>query len=136
MGEPVPDRVAQTFLKYFLEAFSRGESLYLSVREARERLQGLESQFPCASWLPVIFQNPAATPPSWNTFLQRGDLLPVIPEKAVNPETSKLQLQLNLHRITLVLPLLSLCISALVIGTRHLGFLQSWELQAFDHLRR
>ncbi|SKB13866.1 hypothetical protein PL11201_530196 [Planktothrix sp. PCC 11201] len=29
------------------------------MREARERLQGLESEFPCASWLPVVSQNPA-----------------------------------------------------------------------------
>ncbi|NJR65574.1 MAG: CHAT domain-containing protein, partial [Leptolyngbyaceae cyanobacterium CRU_2_3] len=42
MREPVPDRVAQEFLKYFLEAFAQDEPLYLAVREARERLQGLE----------------------------------------------------------------------------------------------
>ena len=62
MREPVPDRVAQEFLKYFLQAFARGDTLYLSVREARERLQGLENQFPCATWLPVICQNPAEEP--------------------------------------------------------------------------
>ena len=39
MREPVPDPVAQEFLKSFLEAFSRGEPFYLAVREARERLQ-------------------------------------------------------------------------------------------------
>jgi len=65
MREPIPDRVAQEFLKYFLEAFSRGERFYLAVREARERLQGLEAEFPCASWLPLICQNPAEVPPTW-----------------------------------------------------------------------
>lgn len=65
MREPVPDLVAQTFLKDFLTAFSRGTPLYLSVREAREKLQGLESQHPCASWLPVICQNSAEVPPTW-----------------------------------------------------------------------
>ncbi|MEG4272019.1 MULTISPECIES: CHAT domain-containing protein [unclassified Microcoleus] len=55
MREPVPDKVAQEFLKYFLRSFSEGQSFYLAVREARERLQSLESQFPCASWMPVIF---------------------------------------------------------------------------------
>ena len=65
MREPVPDSVAQTFLQYFLAAFSRGESFYLAMREARERLQGLEGEFPCASWLPVICQNPTMMPPSW-----------------------------------------------------------------------
>jgi len=65
MREPVPDQVAQEFLKYFLKAFARGESLYLAVREARERLQGIEDKFPCATWLPVICQNPAEIPPTW-----------------------------------------------------------------------
>ncbi|MDZ8027210.1 MAG: CHASE2 domain-containing protein [Nostoc sp. DedQUE11] len=66
MREPVPDRVAQTFLKHFLQAYSGGQSLYLAVRIARERLQGLDGQFPCASWLPVIYQNLAEIPPSWH----------------------------------------------------------------------
>jgi internalin A len=57
MREPVPDIVAQEFLLHFLKSFSSGKSLYISVREARERLEGLENDFPCASWLPVIFQN-------------------------------------------------------------------------------
>lgn len=70
MRETVPEAVAQTFLKYFLQAFSSGESLYLAVREARERLQGLENQFPCASWLPVIFQNPAELSLSWKDILK------------------------------------------------------------------
>ncbi|KAB8332832.1 ABC transporter substrate-binding protein [Scytonema tolypothrichoides VB-61278] len=61
MREPVPDIVAQHFLEYFLTAFATGESLYASVQQARARLQEeWENQYPCASWLPVIFQNPAA----------------------------------------------------------------------------
>ncbi|MGA7933752.1 MAG: CHAT domain-containing protein, partial [Kovacikia sp.] len=65
MRDPVPDQIAQEFLKNFLEAYAQGESFYLSVREARERLEGLEDIFPCATWLPIIFQNPAEVPPSW-----------------------------------------------------------------------
>jgi uncharacterized protein YjbI with pentapeptide repeats len=61
MREPIPDFVAQQFLKSFLTAFSSGKSLYLSVRLAREQLQGLEDRYPCASWLPTICQNPAET---------------------------------------------------------------------------
>jgi uncharacterized protein YjbI with pentapeptide repeats len=67
MREPIPDRVAQEFLKNFLSAFSTGETLYQSVRDAREKLQGLEDVFPCASWLPVIFQNPAEMPLTWRS---------------------------------------------------------------------
>ena len=69
MREPVPDKVAQEFLKNFLGLFSRGKSLYVSVRKAREMLQGLEDEFPCASWLPVICQNQAEMPKTWQEFL-------------------------------------------------------------------
>ncbi|WP_016953798.1 CHAT domain-containing protein [Anabaena sp. PCC 7108] len=65
MREPVPDRVAQEFLKHFLRAFAGGKSLSSAVREARERLQGLEEEFHCATWLPVIYPNPAVAPPIW-----------------------------------------------------------------------
>ncbi|MBW4594113.1 MAG: CHAT domain-containing protein [Brasilonema angustatum HA4187-MV1] len=65
MREPVPDKVAQEFLKRFLRGFADGKSFYLAVREAREQLQGLETEFPGASWLPVICQNPAELPPRW-----------------------------------------------------------------------
>lgn len=65
MREPVPDRVAQKFLRYFLNDFSKGESFYMAVRQAREMLQGMEGEFPCASWLPIICQNPAENSLKW-----------------------------------------------------------------------
>ena len=68
MREPVPDVVARTFLQHFLGAFAQGQRFHLAVREARERLQAIESEFPCATWLPVIIQNPAAVPPTWNSL--------------------------------------------------------------------
>jgi CHASE2 domain-containing sensor protein/class 3 adenylate cyclase len=70
MREPVPDAIAQAFLKGFLRSFSQGKTLYQSVRQARENLQGLEDQFPCASWLPMICQHPAARPPTWQSLKQ------------------------------------------------------------------
>lgn len=73
MREPVPDLVAQEFLQHFLRTFAEGKSFYLAVREARERLQGLEDQFPCASWLPVICQNPAEVPTTWQGLRGRID---------------------------------------------------------------
>lgn len=58
MRELVPDQVAQEFLKHFLREFSQSQSCYTAVRIARQRLHDdLEAEFPCASWLPVIFQN-------------------------------------------------------------------------------
>ncbi|WP_414587221.1 eIF2A-related protein, partial [Scytonema sp. PCC 10023] len=66
MREPVPNLVAQEFFKHFLAAFAvERRSLYLAVQQARRKLQGLEDDFPGASWLPVICQNPAVEPPSW-----------------------------------------------------------------------
>jgi branched-chain amino acid transport system substrate-binding protein len=60
MREPIPDEIAQKFLKEFLKEFSKGTSFYLAVRQAREALEGQETQFPGATWLPIIFQNPSA----------------------------------------------------------------------------
>jgi WD40 repeat protein/energy-coupling factor transporter ATP-binding protein EcfA2 len=66
MREPVPNFVAQKFFQNFLEAFAiEGQPLYLAVQQARRQLQGLEDSFPCASWLPVIVQNPSIEPPTW-----------------------------------------------------------------------
>jgi uncharacterized protein YjbI with pentapeptide repeats len=73
MREAVPDLVAQEFLKHFLQLFAAGQPLYLAVREARERLQGLEDRFPCASWLPTICQNSVEVPTTWEELRDRID---------------------------------------------------------------
>jgi WD40 repeat protein len=66
MREPVPNRVAQEFFNYFLEAFAiERRSLLLAVRQARRKLQALEDEYPGASWLPIVCQNPAVKPPTW-----------------------------------------------------------------------
>jgi len=66
MREPVANRVAEEFFNYFLQGFAfEQKTLYTSVQQARRRLQGLEDDFPGASWLPAIFINPAEEPPSW-----------------------------------------------------------------------
>ncbi|MBD6617662.1 CHAT domain-containing protein [Komarekiella sp. 'clone 1'] len=64
MRESVPDQVAQLFLRVFLQNFANGQSLYTSVRQARIRLEEFQ-EIPGATWLPVIFQNPYAVPPTW-----------------------------------------------------------------------
>ncbi|MDZ8091574.1 MAG: CHAT domain-containing protein [Nostoc sp. DedQUE05] len=65
MREPVPDKVAHQFLKDFIQEFTGRKSFYQSVNIARQKLQGLETDYPCASWLPVIVQNLLAIPPTW-----------------------------------------------------------------------
>jgi AAA-like domain/CHAT domain len=79
MREPVPDRVALTFLKQFLENFAGSVPLHTAVRQAREYLHGLEGEFPCASWLPIIFQNPAMPPLRWHNLQGLQEIF--IPEK-------------------------------------------------------
>jgi hypothetical protein len=74
MREPVPNRVAQEFFNYFLEAFAiERRSLPLAVRQARRKLQALEDEYPGASWLPILCQNPAAKTPIW---LKLGGIRP------------------------------------------------------------
>lgn len=56
MREPAPDEIAQKFLLYFLESFSQGVSLDKAVKSARGQLRNIEPDFPCASFLPVIYE--------------------------------------------------------------------------------
>lgn len=112
MKEPIPDFLAQQFLKYFLTTFSAGESIYIAVRKAREKLQGLEAEYPGASWLPIICEHPTIKPIQWKL--------------SVNSSWKKLK----------TLLLASLLMTSLVVGIRRLGFLQKWELQAYDLLMR
>lgn len=122
MREPVANRVAQEFLKYFLEAFAvQHLSLYLSVRQARQQLQGLEDEFPGASWLPVLCQNPAVEPTAWQDWC--GKKKGAARSRAVS------------RALPMVL-LTSLVATACMSGIRYLGGLQSWELQVFDQLLR
>ncbi|MDJ0616524.1 MAG: CHASE2 domain-containing protein [Calothrix sp. MO_192.B10] len=111
MRELVPDQIAQEFLKYFLTAFSSGQPFHLAVQNARERLHGLEDKFPCATWLPVIYQNPTAVPLTWKP-LPTNNLL---------------------RRLGTVL-LTSVMVTGLVMGVRSLGILQGLELQAYDQM--
>lgn len=141
MREPVPDLVAQTFLKHFLTAFSQGNSFYRSVRQAREQLQGLESQFPCASWLPVICQNPAAVPANWQSLIVATALtslpadlsaqsIPAQPRQAAPAHRPHHRVNLKLAALT------SFVVSGLILTLRWLSGLQTLELKAFDHLMR
>jgi CHASE2 domain-containing sensor protein len=128
MREPVPDRVAQDFLKQFLTAFAAGEMLHIAVRHARESLQGLEGEFPAASWLPIVFQNPAVPTLRWQDLY------------IAYPADRKPNFTLNrspklLARIGWAIGA-SIATTGLVMGIRYLGALQAAELSALDLLMR
>jgi CHASE2 domain-containing sensor protein len=132
MRQPVPDVVAQDFLKHLLTAFTEGKRLYLAVREARERLQGLEENFPCASWLPVIFQNAVQPPLTWKdlrywTVQNNGNQGSFF----TNQTAFKWR---KLGNALLLVLLASMTMSGLVMGARWQGKLQTAELWAFDFL--
>lgn len=155
MREPVPDVVAQKFLKYFLASFSNGQSLYVAVREARERLQGIENIYPCATWLPVICQNPAEPPTTWQEWCcsisveserpdlaQRLDPTELTPsrididggQKKSKPQNLRDQFS-RIHRFRLFI-VTSAILTVAIFVLRFLGLLQPWELQAYDQLMR
>lgn len=120
MREPIPDRVAQTFLRFFLSGFAQGQSFYTAVREAREQLQGVEGEYPCASWLPVICQNPAVSPPTWDGL------------RGVAPRFRSLVPRVSASQVLTT----ALLVVASVVGVRALGWLQAWELSHFDRMMR
>jgi CHASE2 domain-containing sensor protein len=126
MRESVPDRVAQTFLTYFLKAFSQGSSLHQSVRQAREQLQSLENHYPCATWLPILYQTPSSRPLTWQGLTDR----PIAAQQSDKPP-SKFKFPKLLKSMAM-----STAIAASVIAVRELGWLQPLELKAFDLLMR
>ncbi|MBD2296367.1 CHAT domain-containing protein [Anabaena sphaerica FACHB-251] len=88
--EVVPDKSAQRFLQYFLSSFSQGESLFNSVRQARDRLKELandkdiEKQLPGVSWLPIICQNTIAPPANWEDLGGLSGQLPDCPYQGLS----------------------------------------------------
>ena len=120
MREIVPDPVAQEFLRCFLETFTGGQSIYTAVREARERLEGIEDTYPCATWLPVMCQNPATPAKTWQQL--RGH------SAQASDSNTKTLLRWPTR---IMMPLVT---TLMVMGIRHLGYLQSWELNAYDLL--
>ncbi|MGC1245484.1 MAG: CHASE2 domain-containing protein, partial [Spirulinaceae cyanobacterium] len=88
---------------------------------AREQLHWLEEDFPCATWLPVIFQNIGENPLTWEEL------------KGVNK--SKVAKQVFSWRRGLQAVLLtSLIVTSCIVGLRSQSVFKPLELKAFDHL--
>ncbi|MBD2329169.1 CHASE2 domain-containing protein [Alkalinema sp. FACHB-956] len=116
MREPIPDKVAHKFLEYFLTAFSSGKSFYAAVAQAREQLEGLQDQYPCATWLPVSYQNPAIEPLRWPS-----------------PESpAKRQWWQKLG----ILLIMNLTLVGITYSMHSFGWLKAPELAAYDWMMR
>ncbi|RMG09788.1 MAG: CHASE2 domain-containing protein [Cyanobacteria bacterium J055] len=129
MRELVADRVAQAFLKYFLKAFSQGKPFELAVRQGREQLEGLEDEYPCASWLPAIVAHPQAPSLLWVPGLRPPEHAPPPPPNPT-PPTPPLPRREGWKTVLAA----SLAMAGVTMGVRSLGWLQTWELQTFDRL--
>jgi len=139
MREVVPDLVAQQFLKYFLREFSQGESLHLAHREARQRLQGMEKECPCASWLPVIYQHPSARSLNWFDLIKpendtTSEVQSSLEQRIAVPTQKARTFSVGVKLGTALV--CSALVLTVVLGIRTLGWLEEWELKAFDHLMR
>jgi CHASE2 domain-containing sensor protein len=110
MREAIPNRVAQDFLQTFLHSFESGNSLLAAVAAARCRLQLLEANFPCATWLPVVFWNPTVPLSTWKSFYPQ----PIV--------------KMKLWRLATIV----LATAAAIWGMRSQGYLESAELAAYD----
>ena len=129
MQEIVPDLVAQSFLSEFLSEYNWGKPLYTAVRRAQARLEEF-TDFPGATWLPLIFQNPTVLPPQWNDFSSTtSDKLALQSNQVVSYQRTQSQW----YRLVRVV-LNSVAIASLVIGVRWLGILQPLELYTYDRL--
>ena len=126
MREPVPDEVAQQFLINFLKEYAENSRpLNLALRHARERLQGLEKDYPCASWLPVICQNPAEIPPTWQQ-LRDG-----VGQDGIAPHNQQKSI---FRHFTYPILAAGFVAALTTFGIRQAGILQPLELKAFDRL--
>jgi CHASE2 domain-containing sensor protein len=110
MREAIPNRVAQDFLRGFLSSFAGGNSLLSAVRDGRAKLQQIEVDFPCATWLPVVFCNPSVELPTWKSFYPQ-----------LSPE-------LKLWQLVAI----ALATTATIWGIRSQGYLEPLELAAYD----
>lgn len=115
MGEPVPDKIAQVFLQYFLTAFARGKTFTLAVKEARQKLAGWETEYACASWLPAIWQNPTTDCLTW---------------KDLQPNVKQFESSRTIKRTLFS----SVALVSLLMICRSLAWLEPLELKAFDFL--
>lgn len=138
MREIIPNNVAKKFLKYLLEELNNTENqqpltLNAAVQRSQQRLQGVETNSPYASWLPVLFQNPTTIPPTLQQL--RAGIIPKFADKSNNfPDLLPPKFRQYLKPVFLAT--VSIFVTLTVSSIRHLGILEYWELKTYDKLMR
>ncbi|MFZ1027332.1 MAG: CHASE2 domain-containing protein [Limnoraphis robusta] len=136
MQESVPDLVAQSFLKEFLIEYSTGEPLYAAVHKAQKRLEDFQ-ELPGATWLPLIFQNLADIPPSWQDLRLKKSGVQEIEDSDIS-EAKILKTSKQRRRfLRIIMAVFASLIAAFsMIFLRDFGQLELLELKTFDHFMR
>lgn len=81
----------------------------------------MEVEYPCASWLPMIYEHPAVESPSWDELLKGNE-----------EERQRVSIWRNLQTVLMAIVL----ITNAVMGVRWIGLLEPLELPTYDHLMR
>ncbi|MBE9215088.1 CHAT domain-containing protein [Plectonema cf. radiosum LEGE 06105] len=88
--EPVPDKIAQKFLNFFLASYAGGDCLFTAVSKARGKLKELtglsvsEKPLPGVSSLPIICKNTSEAPPTWEELGGLSGKLPKSPYQGLS----------------------------------------------------
>ena len=128
MKEVVPDVVAQSFLTHWLREYAGGTSLHTAVRRAQERLEEF-ADLPGATGLPAIVQNPVEVPLAWETLRDPTQNPRILTRRE---RRSPLLPRLRYRWIAALAAISTVA----VLGVRTMGWLQGWELKAYDGLMR
>lgn len=138
MRQVIPGKVAEKFLEYFFKAFAQEKlSLHLAVRQATDNLEGLEKEYPCATWLPVLCQHYSVEPLTWKLLqetkpIKNSQLYWKLLQEIKLIKNSQLSFLDGLK----IVFLLSLIVAGGVMGLRFLGIFQGMEQKAFDQMMR
>jgi CHASE2 domain-containing sensor protein len=135
MQESVPDLVAQSFLKEFLIEYSTGEPLYAAVHKAQKRLEDFQ-ELPGATWLPLIFQNLADIPPSWQDIRLKKSGVQEEDRDISEAKILKTSKQRRRFLRIIMAVFASLIAAFSMIFLRDFGQLELLELKTFDHFMR
>ncbi|MBE9067691.1 CHASE2 domain-containing protein, partial [Leptolyngbya cf. ectocarpi LEGE 11479] len=133
MQESIHDLIAQAFLREFLEHYSQNISLYTAFRRAKDSLEQF-NDWPGATWLPVIYQNLAEVPPTWDSLSRNPKQYNQISKKTYNWRNATVFSTLPKAVQFSTLLTVSSLVMLLTFLVRATGVFQQWELTVYDQM--